>query len=139
MAHSRSLLICVILLLCLIAVLFFVMKPEEEEVYLVYTAVFEVDASLADSIQVGDLLTDARGKGQAGEVLKITREDAYREDAFGIYFHPERVTLAVTLGGGGVRRRGEAKLVTLVPRVGEAIYLLGSTRLEGLCVKVGVV
>lgn len=109
---------------------------KEESVYLVYTAVFEVDARLADCVRVGDHLTDACGKEDAGEILKITAEDALREDAFGVFKAPERVTLALTLGGSGIKAKGEVKIGTLTPRVGETVYLFGKARLTGLCVGV---
>lgn len=139
MAHTRSLLIgglCAALVLSLLLGMRFLQTRKEEEVYLVYTALFEVDAALAEGVCVGEALTDARGKGMAGEVLKVTRERALREDAFGIYSLPDRVTLAVTVGGEGIKRAGETKIGTLIPRVGEAVYLLGRTRLEGICIRV---
>lgn len=104
--------------------------------YIVYTAVFEVDERIADCFALGDRLIDARGKEEAGEILKITREEAHREDSKGVYAHPDLVLLSLTLGGEGARVGGEAKIGTLTPRVGEAIYLLGRARLEGLCVRV---
>ena len=111
----------------------------EEKVYLVYTAVFEVDASLAHRLHLGERLIDARGKEDAGEILKITRENALREDVYGVYSLPDRVTLALTLGGEGKRKDGDARIGTLTPRVGEAVYLLGAGKLEGVCVGVKTV
>lgn len=111
-------------------------ERKSENAYIVYTAVFEVDQSVADAFRLGDRLVDARGKEEAGEILKITREGALREDAGGVYSHPERVLLSLTLGGEGIRLGAKAKLGTLTPSAGEAIYLLGRARLEGLCVRV---
>ncbi len=102
----------------------------------VYTAVFEADAALADHFQVGERLIDAKGKEDAGKILRITREAARREDVFGSYPLPERVTLAVTLLGEGVLGKDGARVGTLTPRVGETLYLLGKGMVEGLCVKV---
>ena len=144
MAHTRSFLWRVAafffaVLLCACAFFLFFRYDEGEDVYLVYTAVFEVDAQIANAFSVGERLTDARGKEDAGEILKITREPALRENASGIYPHPARVLLAITLGGEGKRLSGEEKIGTLTPRAGEEIYLLGRGQLEGLCVKVGAV
>ena len=144
MAHTRSFLwrvaalLCVFLL-CACAFFLFFRRDGGEEVYLVYTAVFEVDAQMADAFSVGERLTDARGKADAGEILRITREPALRENASGIYPPPARVLLAITLGGEGKRQGEEARIGTLTPRVGEEIYLLGRGRLEGICVRVGAV
>ena len=138
MAHTRSLLIFVVLLAFLLGGAFFLKQPKEEAVYLVYTAVFEVESALADTVRVGDSVTDACGKEGAGEVLKVTKEELLKEDVFGVYPVPDRTALALTVGGMGVRKKGEARIGTLTPRVGEAIYLLGSTRLEGLCIGVRV-
>ena len=122
-----------------LALLFFTRSRQDEAVYLVYTAVFEVDASLADHFSVGEHLIDARGKEDAGEIIKITRDACYREDVGGVYPLSDRVTLAITMGGEGKRRGNEVCIGTLTPRTGEAIYLLGAGRLEGICVKVGAV
>ena len=139
MAHTRSLLIFALLLSLGLGGVFLLKKPKEEEVYLVYTAVFEVDTALADTVHVGDTLTDACGKAAAGEVLKVTREDALAEDAFGVYPRHNRTALALTIGGVGVKTEGEARIGTLTPRVGGAVYLLGGARLEGLCVRVRMI
>lgn len=139
MAHTRSLLAFIILLFILIGAVFLIQDLRKEEVYLVYTAVFEVDTALADAVRVGDIMTDACGKEAAGEVLKITRDEALKEDVFGVYRAPERTALALTVGGTGSRRAGEARIGTLTPRVGEAVYLLGGIRLEGVCVRVRVI
>lgn len=138
MAHTRSLLIIGLLFLLLVALgtVFFVHRKTEEDVYLVYTAIFEVDAALAEAFTVGDRLFDARGKEEAGEILKVTRENTLCEDIYGVYFHPERVTLALTLGGIGKNVKGNACIGTLTPRVGEALYLLGKGKLEGTCIRV---
>ena len=141
MARTRSLLIfgSIALFLASLAMLFFTRARRDEAVYLVYTAVFEVDAPLAERFSVGDRLIDARGKEDAGEILRITREETLREDVYGVYSLPDRVTLALTLGGEGIRKNNESRIGTLTPRVGERIYLLGAGRLEGICVKVGAV
>lgn len=128
-------LLCACLLGSISLFLLFVPR-ENEEVYLVYTAVFEVDTLLADAFAVGERLTDARGKEDAGEILKITKEPALRENTSGVYAHPARVLLAITLGGDGNREGKEARIGTLTPRVGEEIYLLGRGRLDGVCVRV---
>ena len=52
-------------------------QPHKQPVYLVYTAVFELSPEIADSLTVGERLTDARGKGNAGEIL-IERVIYYR-------------------------------------------------------------
>ena len=111
-------------------------RDKEDRVLVVYTAIFEVDAALADQFHVGERLIDAKGKEDAGEIISITREAAKREDAFGVYSLPERVTLAIELLGEGKRGKDGARVGTLTPRVGEPLYLLGRARLEGLCVKV---
>ncbi len=145
MAYARSVLrrtlflILLAMLLCAGLGYFWLARQEKTDAYIVYTAVFEVDRAVADAFSLGDRLIDARGKEDAGEILKIARENALREDAGGVYSHPERVTLALTLGGEGKRTGGGARLGTLTPRVGDAVYLLGRARLEGLCVRVGVV
>lgn len=140
MAHTRSVLTLFFLLFLLAAGVFlFLLPKKEEEVYVVYTAVIEADAALLDTLRVGDAVIDARGKEPAGEILKISCDGCLREDAFGVYTEGGRVTLALTVGGKGVRGKRGVSIGTLTPRVGEAIYLLGRARLEGLCVKVGAV
>ena len=83
MAHTRAFLWRVILIALLLAlafslILLYIRLRDKDtfDAYVVYTAVFEVDAAVADSLKVGDRLIDARGKEDAGEILKITREGA---------------------------------------------------------------
>ena len=135
MANTRSLLVIFLCLALLVGVVWW-RRPEGEGIYLVYTALFTVEEEIADTLSPGDTLTDARGKECAGEILKITREKALGEDIHGVYELKEHVTLAVTLGGYGVRRAGEGRIGTLTPRVGEPLYLLGGARIEGVCVRV---
>ena len=139
MAHTRSFLIFGLLALAVVASGFLYASNQKEEVYLVYTIVIEADAEIVDSLHVGDSLIDACGKEGAGEILKITKEDALREDAFGVFPTPHRRTVALTLGGVGIKKEGEATIGTLTPRVGAGVYLLGGARLEGVCVKVRVI
>ena len=144
MVHARSFLWRVAALFCVFLLAFgvfflFFRRDEGEDVYLVYTAVFAVDRVVADSLRVGDPLIDARGKEGAGEILKIVREETLFEDAHGVYSHPERVSVSLTLGGNGRRTKDGARIGTLTPRVGDAVYLLGRVRLEGLCVRVGAI
>jgi len=143
LAHTRTHLkhtpVAVFLLLFAVCAIFIYMKfqkSKEEQVLVVYTAVFEVDAAVADLFHVGEQLIDARGKESAGEILRVTKEETIREDVFGTYLLPHRVTLALTLLGEGTRKEGDVRIGTLTPRVGEAIYLLGTASLGGLCVKV---
>lgn len=143
MVHARTRLKQVLgiflLLLFAICALFIytkIRKKNEERVLVVYTAIFEVDNETAASLRVGERLIDAKGKEDAGEILRITREETLFEDVFGAYPLPHRVTLALTLWGDGVRKAGDVRIGTLTPKAGEALYLLGSAKLEGLCVKV---
>ena len=139
MAHTRSLLTLALLALAVAVGGFLYASKRKEEVYIVYTLVFETDAEIAENLHVGDPLIDACGKEGAGEILKITREDALKEDAFGVFSSPRKTAVALTVGGIGVRKQGDAFIGTLTPRAGAGIYLLGGARIEGLCVKVGVI
>ncbi len=132
--------------ICLVA-LFFVLflaggallllsRAKKESATVVYTALFEVDAAVAESLSLGDVLIDARGKEAAGEIVKITVEDAWREDGFGVYSLPDRKALCLTLLGEGVWDGKSARIGTLVPTVGESVYLGGSVVLEGICLRV---
>lgn len=125
------------LLLCLFLFLFLWQKREPSHpLYLVYTVVAEMDPHEAEHILPGMRLTDAVAKGEAGVILGVTRDVALREDAEEVYAQKDRVTLAIRVGALG-RERGEAVLLQgLIPRVGETLYLYGSTRIEGLCVRV---
>ena len=80
-------------------------------------------------------MTDACGKEYAGEILKVTVEDALGEDSFGVYPIQGKKRVAITLGGYGKKGK-EGRIGTLTPRVGEAVYLLGRARIEGICVRV---
>ena len=121
----------------LAALLFFFLQTERgTPVTLVYTAVFEADPATVRALSVGDRLTDARGKGDAGEILKITTEKRLLEDVFGVYTDGDRAAVAITLLGTGVKKNGEASLSSFTPRVGEEVYLIGRARLEGICIRV---
>lgn len=130
---------CALGLLFILPTVFFLFlrnRGETPPVYVVYTAIFETDAAIADTLSVGDTLIDARAKGEAGEILRITREPSLREDVHGVYTHPTSVTVALTLGAYGRATEKGVSVGGLVPRVGEALYLYGGARLEGLCVRV---
>lgn len=107
-------------------------------VYMVYTAVFETDAALADMFAVGDLMTDARTKGEAGKILAIKKENALREDGYGVYALNDRVTLAITLGRDAVRTSQGICRDGFLPCAGDTVYLYGRACLEGQCVRVRV-
>lgn len=128
--------ILIFLLLPVLFLLLFGKREESVPVYVVYTAVLETDESTARALCVGDTLTDARAKGEAGEILRVSREAALREDAEGVYVHPTRVKLAITLGAEGKRTERGVSIAGWTPRVGEAVYLYGTARIEGLCVRV---
>ena len=119
------------------ALLFYFLQTERgTPVTLVYTAVFEADPEVVRALSLGDRLTDARGKGDAGEILKITTEERLLEDVFGVYTDGDRAAVAITLLGTGVKKNGEASLSSFTPRVGEGVYLIGRARLEGICIRV---
>ena len=111
-------------------------RTKKTPALVVYTAVFEVDASVASSLSLGDTLIDAAGKEAAGKIVKIKVEDALCEDFFGVYSLPARKTLCLTLMGEGVWEGENARIGTLVPRVGEHIYLGERVKLDGICVRV---
>ncbi len=104
--------------------------------YIVYTVILETTPEIAESLAVGDPLTDARAKGRAGEILALTTEALLCEDAYGVYPHPTRVSVALTVGAEGHRRGGEVSLSDFTPRVGERVDLYGGARLSGLCIQV---
>ncbi len=135
----RAVIFCVFLAsLSILLGCFLWQKKGESSVFVAYTAVFEVDAAVADSFSLGDVLTDARGKEAAGAILKIGKAPALREDAHGVYALPDRVSLCLTLGDYGRMGAGGARIGTLTPKRGEAVYLYGVAKLEGLCVRVRV-
>ena len=101
-----------------------------------YTVLLETTPEIADSLTVGMHLTDARGKGDAGELLAMTREPLLCEDAYGVYRHPFRVSVAVTLGGYGAQKESGVSLDGFVPRAGASVDLYGEARLSGLCIRV---
>ena len=136
--HSIIVLLMIVFLLSVFFLFRITQSQQKKPIYVVYTAVFEIDPQVAKSLHTGDALLDARGKENAGEILKITIDDTLGEDVFGVYPLPNRLTVAVTLAGDGLRKNGEGVIGTLTPRVGEAVYLLGATRLEGICVKVRI-
>ena len=113
-------------------------RSKKEPVTLVYTLLCEADAEVADSLSLGDTLIDACGKEAAGEILKITVENALREDGFGVYSLPDRRTVCLTLLGEGVQDGENARIGTLMPMVGERVFLSGGTLLEGICLRVRV-
>lgn len=115
---------------------FFRKKGSSAPTYIVYTVIFETVPEIADSLAVGDALTDARAKGSVGEILALTRERLLCEDASGVYAHPERVSLALTVGANGSRRGRDASIGDFTPRVGERVDLYGGARLSGLCIRV---
>lgn len=109
--------------------------PKEER-YTVYTVVAEMDEALVLALTVGEALTDACGKEAAGEVLAITREGALAEDAHGVYEKAGRVRVKLAVGVLGRREADSIRAGSLRLRAGERLYLLGKTRIEGLCVRV---
>lgn len=146
MAFSRALRgksrLLALLTLTLLLLLFFVFllaarkEQEDPPVYVVYTVLVETDERTADALRVGEALTDGRTKETAGELLALTREPSLREDAFGVYQHPTRVTLSLRIGAYGEHTAEGIRIGLLVPRVGETLYLYGRTRIEGTCVQV---
>ena len=114
-------------------------KPKASPVYVVYTALIETDARTAEHLKVGDALTDSRTKEPVGEILGLTKEPTLCEDAFGVYSHPTRVTLAVRIGAQGERSEEGVRIGMLTPRVGEQLYLYGRARVAGVCIGVRAV
>ena len=135
MAFFRTFIAALLLLFSLL----FGACAEENTVYTVYTVVAETDASLAASLAIGDTLTDACGKEGAGEVLALTREGALAEDAHGVYEKAGRVRIKLSVGVWGRREADGIRAGSLCLRAGERLYLLGKTRIEGLCVRVRAV
>ena len=106
--------------------------------FLCYTLLCETDEASADALSVGDKLSDAVGKGEMGEVIKITRTAAYAEDAHGLYPQAVRVRLAIELATNGATDGGIPTVGGVPLRCGTTLYLMGRTTLEGTCVRVRV-
>ena len=117
----------------------FFREKEKEEAYVVYTALFEVRAEEASAFAIGDLLTDARGKEDAGVILAAEIYAAEREDAYGVYALADKRTLLLTLGYRGKRTGEGLRVGTLTPRVGDAVDLFGKAKISGVCLKVRAV
>ena len=137
---KRGCLFLLVFLLLLGAIYVLWRQKEAKTVpYVVYTAFFEVTEKEASSFSVGDILTDARGKEDAGVILATEIYAAEREDAYGTYSLPDKQVLVITLGGEGKRTDSGVRMGTITPRVGEPLDLFGKAKISGICLRVRAV